>query len=70
MSRTQREDEKNELICLVMFSLAFMVIMVIYATDGSFFVFSADERKKSVTVWKKYLSASGRSHLALLANAI
>ena len=26
MSRTQREDEKNELICLVMFSLAFMVI--------------------------------------------
>ena len=47
-----------------------MVIMVIYATDGSFFVFSADERKKSVTVWKKYLSASGRSHLALLANAM
>ena len=26
MSRTQRENEKNELICLVMFSLAFMVI--------------------------------------------
>ena len=68
MSRTQREDEKNELICLVMFSLAFMVIKM--SQMGHFFVFSANERKKSVTVWEKYLSASGRSHLTLLANAM
>ena len=37
--------------------------------SGSFVVFSADGSKNQVTVWAKYLSASGRSHLALLANA-
>ena len=31
--------------------------------------FSADDCKKSVTVWKKYLRASGRSYLALSENA-
>ena len=35
-----------------------------------FFVFSADDSKKPVTVWAKYLSASERSHLAFLANAM
>ena len=35
-----------------------------------FFVFSADGSKKPVIVWAKYLSASKRSHLALLANAM
>ena len=35
-----------------------------------FFVFSADGSKKPVTVWAKYLSASERSHLAFLANAM
>ena len=34
------------------------------------FVFSADDSKKPVTVWAKYLSASERSHLAFLANAM
>ena len=35
-----------------------------------FFVFSADNSKISVTVWAKYVSASERSYLALLENAM
>ena len=34
---------------------------------GSFFVFSADDCKKSVTIWTKYLRAS---YLALSENAM
>ena len=36
------------------------------AKNGSFFVFSADDSKKSVTVLAKYVSASKKSYLALL----
>ena len=36
----------------------------------SFFVFSVDDSKYPVTVWAKYLSASERSHLILLENAV
>ena len=35
-----------------------------------FLVFFADASKKSVAVWRKYLSASERSYLALLENAM
>ena len=60
MGRTQRVDEKNGLSCLVHF-LWF---------NGLFFVFSADDSKKPVTDWAKYLNAFERSHLALLENAV
>ena len=35
-----------------------------------FFVFSANDCKTSVTVWTKYLCASGRSYLVLSENAM
>ena len=42
--------------------------MVINVEIDPFFVFSADGSKKSVTVWKKYLCTTERSHLALQEN--
>ena len=38
--------------------------------NASFFVFSADESKKSVRVSVKYLSGSGRSYLVLLGHSM
>ena len=35
-----------------------------------FLIFFADASKKSVTVWRKYLSASERSYLVLSENAM
>ena len=34
------------------------------------FVFSADDNKKSVTVWANYLNKSERSYLAVLEDAM
>ena len=36
----------------------------------AFFVFSADDSKKSVAVWEKYFSASERSYLTHLENTM
>ena len=48
--------KKDRVICLViMFTLGVMVKM---SKNGSLFVFPADDSKKSVTVWAKYLSTS------------
>ena len=33
-----------------------------YVKNSSFFLFSANDSKKLVTVWAKYLSAPARSH--------
>ena len=49
---TQRVDERNGLISLVVFSPVFMAIKL---SNGSFFVFSADDGKTSVTVCNNYL---------------
>ena len=68
MGRTQSVDKKIGFICLVMFSPTSMVIKM--SQMAHFFVFSADDTKKPTTVWAKYLSASERSHLALLENAM
>ena len=54
--RAQRVDEKNVVICLVMFTPAVMVI------NDSLFVFSVDDSKKRVAVCVKCLRASERSH--------
>ena len=61
--RTQRVDKKNELIFLfIMFTPRVMVIKMSKM--------AADHSKKSVRVWEKYLTASGRSYLALSGNAM
>ena len=58
---------KNGFFCLViMFTPSVMVIKM--SKRAHFFVFSANNSKKPVIVWPKYLSASKRSHLALLEN--
>ena len=68
MGRTQRVDDKNGLIYLVTFSPAFMVIKM--SQIAHFLYFLLMTTKKPVTVWAKYLSASEKSHLAILENAM
>ena len=66
-NRAQRVDEKNSYhlpICHV-YSQNYGYE---YIKNCSFFFFSADGSKKSVTVWAKYWSASERSYLVLLDN--
>ena len=38
--------------------------------NDSFFVFSADDSKKSVTIWEKHLAAPERSFLFLSENGM
>ena len=45
-------------------------LWLLICQNVSFFVFSADNSNKSVTVWAKYSSASERSSLARLENAM
>ena len=46
-------------------------VMVIKMSElAHFFVVFADDSKKAALVWEKYLSASERSYLALLENAM
>ena len=53
MGRTQRVDEKNGLICLVMFSPTFMVVKMSKMVHFLYFLLMT--AKKPVTVWLKYL---------------
>ena len=67
--RTQRLEEKNGFICLViMFALGIMVIKM--SKMAHFLYFLLITAKKSVSVWAKYLNKSERSHLALSKNAM
>ena len=50
--------------------LKYALVMVIKMAQFSFFVFSADDSKKSVAVPLKYFSEPGRCYLALLENAM
>ena len=45
-------------------------VAVIKMSHGSFFVFSSDDSKKLVTVWKKYLSTPERCYWGLSENDI
>ena len=63
--RTQRLDEKNGVICLLIMSTLRVTVIKTSKMGHSFFVFSVHDIKKSVTVWAKYSSASERSYLAL-----
>ena len=67
--RTQRLEEKNWFICLVvMFAPGIMVIKM--SKMAHFLYFLPITIKKSVSVWAKYLNKSERSHLALSENAM
>ena len=53
MDQAQREEEKNWVIYVViMFTPRVMVIKM--PKMAEFFVFSVDQSKKVVTVWRKY----------------
>ena len=66
MDRTQRADEKNEIICLViMFTHGVMVIKIVELGQFLYFLLMA-AKKKSHGLGKKYLSAPARFSLALL----
>ena len=66
MDRTQRADEKNEIICLViMFTHGVMVINIVELGQFLYFLLMA-AKKKSHCLGKKYLSAPARFSLALL----
>ena len=47
-----------------------IVVIIKMSKMAHFFVFSADDNKKSVIVWEKHLSASERSCLALSGNSV
>ena len=69
MERTGKGNEKNGAIFLViMFTPRVMFIKM--PKNGSFFLFSANESKKLVTVWAKYLSAPERSYWFLSENGM
>ena len=63
--RSQLVDEKNVVICL-----AIMLTVIRMSKVAHFFLLSAEDSKKPVTIWVKHLSASERSYLALLENAM
>ena len=67
MGRTQRVDAKNRLICLAIFSPTFMVIKMSQMAHFLHFLLMT---AKNQSVWARYLSASKRSRLALLENAM
>ena len=83
MDRTQKVGKKNGVICLViMFTSGVMVVEMSKMAHFLYFLltsaknqsqlglFSADDSKKTVPVWRKYLSASERLYLALSENVI
>ena len=59
---------KNGAICLIMFTPGFMVIIM--SKMVHFFLFFADARNKSVTVWTKCLPANERFCLVFSENAM
>ena len=66
--RAQKVDEKNGAICLVI--MLTRRVSHQNVKNGLFFVFSADNSTKSVTVWAKYLSASKKSYWVLSENGM
>ena len=60
MQKAESADAKNEVICLIVFTPRVIVIKM--SKMAHFSVFSADDSKKLVRVWAKYLSAPERSY--------
>ena len=62
----QRVDEKNGVICLVvMFASR---VMAIKMSKMAHLLFSADDSKKLVTVWARYLSVTKTAYRVLSEN--
>ena len=61
--------KKMGFICLfIMFTPSVLVIKT--SKNDSFFIFSADDSKKLVTLWTNYLSESERYYIAFKGNAM
>ena len=67
--RAQRADEKNKVICpFIVFTSRVIVIRM--SKNCSFYVFSADDSKKLITAWERYLIAPKRSYWILSENVM
>ena len=65
--RTQRVDEKNEVICLL--NMLTPWVMTNKTSKMAHFLYLLLMTDQNITAWAKYLIASERSHLALLEKA-
>ena len=70
MYRAQRVDEKNDVICLVMYTSKVMVIRMSKMTHLMYFLLNAEKNRPSLGKWVRYLNASERSYLAILQNIL
>ena len=68
--RAQRVDEKNDVICRVMFTSKFMVIRMSKMAHWMYFLVNTQKNKPSLGKWVRNLNAFERSYLALLQNAM
>ena len=68
--RAQRVDEKNDVICLVMFTSKVMVIRMSKMAHLMYFYLNTEKNRPSLGKWVRNLIASERSYLALLQNTL
>ena len=68
--RAQRVDEKNDVICLVMFTSKVMVIRMSKMAHLMNFYLNTEKNRPSLGKWVTNLNASERSYLALLQNTM
>ena len=68
--RAQRVDEKNDVICLVMFTFKVMVVRMSKMAHLMYFLLNTEKNRPSLGKWVRYLNASQRSNLALLQNTM
>ena len=68
--RAQRVDEKNDVICLVMFTSKVMVIRMSKMAHLMNFYLNTEKNRPSLGKWVRNLNASERSYLALLQNTM
>ena len=70
MYRAQRVDEKNDVICLVMYTFKIMVIRMSKMAHLMYFLLNAEKNRPSLGKWVRYLNASERFYLAILQNIL
>ena len=70
MYGAQRVDEKNDVICLVMFASKVMVIRMSKMAHLMYFLLNTEKNRPSFGKWVRSLNASERSYLALLQNTM
>ena len=64
--RAQRVDEKNDVICLVMFTSKVVVIRMSKMAHLMYFLLNTEKNRPSLDKCVRHLNASERSYLALL----